>query len=59
MDRGRDYSPRGRSMSISPEYKESPDYRSRSPSRSPHYKRHNGHSNRSPGNFHNSKKSCK
>jgi RNA-binding protein 5/10 len=41
-------------MSISPEYKGSPDYRSRSPSRSPHYKRHNGH--RSP-TFHSSKKS--
>lgn len=56
MERSRDYSPRGRSMSISPEYKGSPDYRSRSPSRSPHYKRHNGH--RSP-TFHSSKKSCK
>lgn len=56
MGSTREYSPRGRSMSISPDYrKESPEYRhkSRSNSRSPHYRRHNGH--RSP-NYH--KKSC-
>ncbi|KAJ8930870.1 hypothetical protein NQ314_016290 [Rhamnusium bicolor] len=50
MDRLRDYSPRGRSMSISPEMyrRDSPDYRhrSRSCSRSPNYRRHNGY--RSP-----------
>ncbi|XP_049817180.1 RNA-binding protein 5 isoform X2 [Aethina tumida] len=44
MDKLRDYSPRGRSMSISPDYqRDSPNYRykSRSASRSPpHYRRH-------------------
>lgn len=58
MDRSRDYSPRGRTMSISPEIyrRDSPDYRhrSRSCSRSPNYRRHNGY--RSP-TYH--KKSCK
>lgn len=51
MDRARNYSPRGRSMSISPEppRRDSPGgyrHRSRSNSRSPNYKRHNGY--RSP-----------
>lgn len=50
MERSRDYSPRGRSMSISPDIyrRDSPNYRhrSRSNSRSPNYRRHNGY--RSP-----------
>nr|XP_023020760.1 RNA-binding protein 5 [Leptinotarsa decemlineata] len=54
MERSRDYSPRGRSMSISPEplRRDSPEYRhkSRSGSKSPNYnRRHNGY--RSP-NYH-------
>lgn len=56
MERIRDYSPKGRSMSISPDYRrDSPQYheKSRSPSRSPHFRRHNGH--RSPS-YHNSRK---
>lgn len=46
----REYSPRGRSMSISPEpysKRDSPNYRSRSGSRSPNYRRRNGYHKKS------------
>lgn len=50
--RSKIFSPRGRSMSISPEpgrNRESPDYKHRSKSRSPNHKRHNGYGR---SNFH-------